>query len=254
MDAGLYQQALDAVAIANAARGIHEHPGGPGGDREEFPIVDSEATILVTPGEPLAEVLILGNPTGVSVSAIPDGAGGYIFVPPDADGAGELGNVIGFPIAPDDVINSGVVMNENQSIGAELDRLAQEYPEYSREEIRELGTEPDGSITSGNIVELEGILKARKLGVIDGPLSPSRHVSHDIVDGHGQEWDIKQLRSERGPIDFETELNKWKVRDLPHENILIDTEFMTENDIVALEEALSARPEFNERFRFSPPR
>ena len=42
----------------------------------------------MTPGEPLAEVLILGTPTGVSVSAIPDGAGAYIFVPPNADSAG----------------------------------------------------------------------------------------------------------------------------------------------------------------------
>ena len=116
-----------------------------------------------------------------------------------------------------------------------------------------LAQEPDGTIRPKNIRELEGILKALELGVISGPLRPATHDSHDVVDGIYQEWDIKQLQSEYWPADINAELDKWERNDLPHENILIDTTYMSEENIVELRNAIVARPEFADRYRFSPP-
>ena len=102
---------MNAIKQADNARAI-QHDTPISGTREEFPIVDSEAIILVTPGEPHAQIINEGFPAGIDIAAIPT-AGGYIFVPADQDAADQLGIILGTPITPDTVINTTVLMNES---------------------------------------------------------------------------------------------------------------------------------------------
>ncbi len=109
----LYISALEAIRIADAARLI-DSESTVSGTIEEFPIVDSEATILVTPGEPHAQIISEGFPAGIDIAVLPSG-GSYIFVPADQEAAEALGQILGFPIAPDFVINVGPLLNENST-------------------------------------------------------------------------------------------------------------------------------------------
>ena len=108
LDHNVYQQALNGIALAQAAREIHENPGGLG-DREEFPISDTGVTILVTPGEPIAEVLVLGTPVGINIEVRHRDGGGYIFVATEDDARALLDNIPAFPITPEGEISIGLV-------------------------------------------------------------------------------------------------------------------------------------------------
>ena len=108
--ADLYLQAVLDTAFADAS-GTNQEDSPTTSGRLEFPIVDTEATILVTPGESEAEVYIEGFPAGIDITVRPGENGGYIFVPADDDAAALLHGIPGFPIEPEDQISIGLVLN-----------------------------------------------------------------------------------------------------------------------------------------------
>jgi len=108
--ADLYLQAVLDTAFADAS-GTNQENSPINGGRLEFPIVDTEATILVTPGESEAEVYIEGFPAGIDITVRPGENGGYIFVPADDDAAALLHGIPGFPVTDQTEINIGLVYN-----------------------------------------------------------------------------------------------------------------------------------------------
>jgi hypothetical protein len=147
-----------------------------------------------------------------------------------------------------------ITQAEQAAVDAGLDELVSQYPGYTREEIEAIVTEPNGTIKPANIEEARAALAAEAQGIVPGPIRPAGNMRHDFVDGTGQTWDVKSLWS-KYPYDLEKFLDKTVENDLGlGENILFNTEHMTEEDIVELENALQNDPRFEGRYQFVPPR
>ena len=173
------------------------------------------------------------------------GLAGILYPPPLADGE----------LTPEQIAaENGMNAMSDEEIQQAVDELAEEYPDYTPDEIRELAQEPDGTVKESNFQETKAALEAERLGLVEGPIKPSAHVGHDFRVGEPpQDWDVKGYDSEH-PFDPVEALNKIEKRDLPNEeNILFDTTNMTEEDIVSLEEELENRLKFNDRYEFVPP-
>jgi len=112
-DANLIRLAHEAIATEVTALQFYTTLGE-SSYREEFPIVDSEAIILVNPANVEAGAYIEGFPK-VNIDIELDTNGNYIFIAHEDD-ADQLGIILGLPIAPDGVIPTVVMMNESQEL------------------------------------------------------------------------------------------------------------------------------------------
>jgi len=154
---------------------------------------------------------------------------------------------------PADLIVTSQMSRED--IEASLDQLVERYPEYTRGELEALVREPDGSsIRSNNFEEANAALAAEAQGIVSGPVRPSDNVRHDFEDAQGQKWDVKSPRSKYEFVvgNF---VDKMYGNDIRRgENVLINTEHMTEVDIKSLEHALQSDARFENRYEFVPRR
>ena len=174
------------------------------------------------------------------------GLGGLLYPSPLADGE----------LTPEQIAaENGMNAMSDEEIQQAVDELAEEYPDYTPDEIRELAQEPNGTVKESNFQETKAALEAERLGLVEGPIKPSTHVGHDFRVGEPpQDWDVKGYDSDY-PFNPAAALDKIEQGDLPNdENILFDTTKMTEEDIASLEEELENRPKFNDRYEFVPPR
>ena len=174
--------------------------------------------------------------------------GGLLYPSPLADGE----------LTPEQIAaENGMNAMSDEEIQQAVDELAEEYPDYTPDEIRELAQEPDGTVKESNFQETKAALEAERLGLVEGRIKPATDPSHDFRVGEPpQEWDVKGYRSGVKPeFDAEKGLDNVELNDLaPGENIVFDTSRMTEEDIVSLENELEKRPIFNDRYVFVPPR
>jgi len=99
-------------------------------------LVDSEAIILVNPANVEAVAYIEGFPE-VNIDVELDTNGSYIFIAHE-DVADQFGIILGFPIAPGDIINTGMMMSENFQVIIDEDHPPSDHERQVAEELAQM--------------------------------------------------------------------------------------------------------------------
>jgi hypothetical protein len=94
---------------------------------------------------------------------------------------------------------------------------------------------------SKRIEEAETLLGAAEAGDLPWPLAPSTDAAYEAIDANGQKWDVKAWRSGlRPPFDANTALNTIKKEVNKGENILINDQYISTADRLALDRAIKS--------------